>query len=839
VEGPADPNRPTVAILAPASVYKLSIAREGGAQSPGDVHLVLDPSWLIQEVGTDGRNKLYLTKGLTFDAEGRPVLAEYQDPRPVGYFANFYTMGGNDRDDGVPLESNLDVPMSSSLQLEKETNDKLLTRVLMAAKGVAVPATLAFVMAGHPLMAKAQDYKSAEHGMRVVERGGEGQGPADGVRASVEAFLADYKGSEVVVKPSGPVWHSGKGVRFIPRDKVEEIVRAVLDLSSKVNPEDVVLVDGRILPPELTWDDGRRMDFNFRVLAARAPWDGGETTGIFARVGPWGIPTTAEPPSGDPRDAAQVVKLETILEKLGLPREEAEALVREMEDLGVRVLEALKGHESKRVRQEGEPFQAQTDYLGLDVMVERREGRLVPLVIEVNDHDSGGQWQMDGFYPERRGEHSRAWVATMLQRARRHALRGKRIVVVGAGYPGKRPIFEKARELGVKVVLVDKADTWAKDLVEAVVDVDNADIENGPSKAREGLEALGLSVDGVTTFWEDDVPAAGRLAKLIGKRANSPESADLARSKALTRLRMAKAGLPTPRFAFFRAEEGLDAAMEDVGFPAVLKPAFGAEAIGTYRVNTPMEAVAAYRTIIETLGDKDPIFKKYGTDMVLEQYLDGWEVDVDLILQDGVPVFSSVTDNHPTREPFFVATGSTLPSRLAPAKQAELAALAVEAVKALGLTQGPMHVEGKYTSEGPRLIEVNARMGGLYVRDWVKAVWGVDQVEEAFMNAAGIPIRPYKAPRPLVHLEGKFLIPERAGVLKDLASLEALDGDPRVHEVRFMAKTPTKVIAPPQGQQRVAMVTAQGRSSEEVRRNLEGLMERVELPIEPDVPGKI
>ena len=37
----------------------------------------------------------------------------------------------------------------------------------------------------------------------------------------------------------------------------------------------------------------------------------------------------------------------------------------------------------------------------------------------------------------------------MLQRARRDALKGKRIVIVGAGYEGKRPIFVRAKELGV------------------------------------------------------------------------------------------------------------------------------------------------------------------------------------------------------------------------------------------------------------------------------------------------------------------------------------------------------------------------------------------------------
>ena len=47
------------------------------------------------------------------------------------------------------------------------------------------------------------------------------------------------------------------------------------------------------------------------------------------------------------------------------------------------------------------------------------------------------------------------------------------------------------------------------------------------------------------------------------------------------------------------------------------------------------------------------------------------------------------------------------------------------------------HVECKYTSRGPRLIEVNCRMGGGPVRDINLMVWGVDLVEEHLMATAG------------------------------------------------------------------------------------------------------
>jgi len=56
--------------------------------------------------------------------------------------------------------------------------------------------------------------------------------------------------------------------------------------------------------------------------------------------------------------------------------------------------------------------------------------------------------------------------------------------------------------------------------------------------------------------------------------------------------------------------------------------------------------------------------------------------------------------------------------------------------------QGVFHVELKYTARGPRLIEVNCRMGGGPVRLTNLLVWGVDLVEEHLLTTAGIPSRP-------------------------------------------------------------------------------------------------
>ncbi|KAF4756108.1 Carnosine synthase 1 [Perkinsus olseni] len=129
-------------------------------------------------------------------------------------------------------------------------------------------------------------------------------------------------------------------------------------------------------------------------------------------------------------------------------------------------------------------------------------------------------------------------------------------------------------------------------------------------------------------------------------------------------------------------------------------------------------------------------------DLMLEEFLDGDEVDIDCIFCAGECTFCYVVDNGPTVEPYFTETGGTLPSFLPEEKVAGLEKMAQDAVAAIGFTHGVFHVEGKFTSRGPRLIEVNARMGAGPIRTIHRHVSGVDLAIEQLLLTVGIPSRP-------------------------------------------------------------------------------------------------
>jgi ATP-grasp domain/Transmembrane secretion effector/Cyclic nucleotide-binding domain/ATP-grasp N-terminal domain len=291
---------------------------------------------------------------------------------------------------------------------------------------------------------------------------------------------------------------------------------------------------------------------------------------------------------------------------------------------------------------------------------------------------------------------------------------GATVVVVSAGYPGKRRIYERMAQLGARLVIVDERGHWSERLVDEGVAarwLAATVTGDGDVDARAVLDVLrgaDEQPDGVLTFWEDSVTVAARVVAALGLPGNPIEAVDAARSKLRTRELSARLGLPTPRVARVRSLDELYAAAADIGFPAVLKPEFGAVALGCVRIDSFPMLPAIYRLVREVVDpEADAIFRA-GNDLLLEEYLDGVEFDVDLVLEDGTCVFASVSQNWPTAEPSFQETGLHCPPDHRRRAVRALVAFAADAARAFGFRTGVLHIEAKSTSAGARIVEINA-----------------------------------------------------------------------------------------------------------------------------------
>ena len=97
-----------------------------------------------------------------------------------------------------------------------------------------------------------------------------------------------------------------------------------------------------------------------------------------------------------------------------------------------------------------------------------------------------------------------------------------------------------------------------------------------------------------------------------------------------------------------------------------------------------------------------------------------------------------VTDKYITPPPYFVEIAHCEPSRLSEEQQEQIRETALQAIRAIRLQNGPSHTELKFTEEGPKVVEIAARLGGDFITSrLVPLSTGVDLVGASVLLATG------------------------------------------------------------------------------------------------------
>ena len=410
-------------------------------------------------------------------------------------------------------------------------------------------------------------------------------------------------------------------------------------------------------------------------------------------------------------------------------------------------------------------------------------------------------------------------------------LKGKSLLLLSSSTPSKRHLFQRLKALGAKLTLLSPENSWAAKIADHTLTANTSDQADVIAKVEEFLKTNTL--DGVLTFWENAVPLSAALSEKFGWKGHPVQAALTARNKVALRQRLeaAKLGKYSPGFAEIKNLRELEREVKRIGLPVVLKPAWGVKSQFVVRADTLEEAKNAFEYIKGNMGPGfDPIYAS-GTQILVEGYLDGAEVDVDILVQGGTLKFHAFTDNFPTIEPFFVEQGDAMPSRHEDVDLDAVLKMAKEVVAAVGLTDGALHLEAKIDAKGPKLVELNARMGGDYLHDWIQTVWEVDVVEQAARIASGLPCEPKRRKDAKVHLVGKYLIPPHSGVISGLSAPQSLKDPSRIHDITLQKEPGDAVLVPPEGFESIGWVVGRGDTYTEAEENLDQALRGITMNI--------
>src|SRR6185295_7291481 len=102
-----------------------------------------------------------------------------------------------------------------------------------------------------------------------------------------------------------------------------------------------------------------------------------------------------------------------------------------------------------------------------------------------------------------------------------------------SGPPRKRFILQRAKQLGVKVVLLQKEANWAGRYADHTILADPWDHEQAVAAVERFQQDEKL--DGAVTFWEEDILLLAKLCERFDWIGHSPAAAINSRNKIKTR----------------------------------------------------------------------------------------------------------------------------------------------------------------------------------------------------------------------------------------------------------------------------------------------------------------
>ncbi len=174
---------------------------------------------------------------------------------------------------------------------------------------------------------------------------------------------------------------------------------------------------------------------------------------------------------------------------------------------------------------------------------------------------------------------------------------------------------------------------------------------------------------------------------------------------------------------------------DDITYPAVLKPAEGSGSRGIIRLSGPDDLVD---TVEAEPGSDGYLVEEYLVDELHDRWFASY-FSVESVVSGGVISHAAICGRFPLAEPFR-ETGNFVPGLLDPELEPEVFAMVEATTEALGIRDAVVHTEIKLTPDGPRLIEINGRLGGRppFV---LMSVSSVNLFKAACAVAVGTPVR--------------------------------------------------------------------------------------------------
>lgn len=300
----------------------------------------------------------------------------------------------------------------------------------------------------------------------------------------------------------------------------------------------------------------------------------------------------------------------------------------------------------------------------------------------------------------------------------------RKLLIIGASIL-QLPAITKAKEMGLEVAVTDfNPEAIGIPYADKYFNASTIDIEAIVRIAEE------YQPDGIITLATDmpmrSIAAATSKLGLVGitfdTALKSTDKAEMIKA-------FHSAGVPAPWYYIITNEAVFNEKFAEFTFPCIMKPTDNSGSRGVTLVKSVDELVDAYKYSRE---------QSRNGSVIVEEYLQGHEVSAEVIVYKSKVHILQVTDKLTTGAPNFVEMGHSQPSLFIGETLDRIHDVATKACVAVGIENGPAHVEMMVTECGPKMIELGARMGGdCIATHLVPLSTGIDMIKATIDIALG------------------------------------------------------------------------------------------------------
>lgn len=296
------------------------------------------------------------------------------------------------------------------------------------------------------------------------------------------------------------------------------------------------------------------------------------------------------------------------------------------------------------------------------------------------------------------------------------------------GSTGQIGAIKAAKELGFKTLVLDVNPNAI-----GFKHADYVEVVSTTNKFRAEKLAREYNISGVMTMSSDiAVPTACYINEKLGLSNQGENISEAVTDKAIMREAFKRAGVSTPSYFYYLDGENLEEIKIQVleilnKKNMIVKPSDSSGSRGV--------------SVIKDIVDLDNAVKyalsfTRNNKVVIEEFIEGIEIGAQCFSIDGKMELCFVHNDSLSSN--MVPVGHSFPSKLSEKELADVKSECDQAIKSLGIQNGPSNIDIIIDKKGiPYIIEIGARIGATKLPELVKYHTGIDLIKLTILLSMG------------------------------------------------------------------------------------------------------